>query len=281
MKITTETITPAKAKTYLGHNLANRNVRRSHVLFLANEMTAGRWKETHEGIGFFEDGDLADGQHRLHALIESGTSQKMLVVRGLSKDAMSGIDVGAKRSIGDYLHLHHGVANSNLTAAAARGVLSFHFWFQNWTVSADIVLKVLATYGPQIDSVIRQLRGFNHASKAWIVATLAIGLRTEPTLTDFIHILATGENGTKGSPALSFRNWLISNNSPHLKGSYKSGAFETLANAMLNHVQGNPVTRTVRGATGVAHFRAKERRFIESMRDEITRLKPAKPKKTA
>ena len=65
MKVKIQTITPETAKAWLKEkNVNNRNVRQSLVDYYANEMIAGRWKDNDQAISFFEDGTLANGQHR-------------------------------------------------------------------------------------------------------------------------------------------------------------------------------------------------------------------------
>jgi hypothetical protein len=116
--ITWEEITPAIAEAYLGKNLSNRHIRNGHVTALASDMTAGRWQPTHMALGFDTDGNLIDGQHRLLAIIQSGVSQWMLVVREVAKSVQEVIDAGAARSGADALKLS-GRVDSNHPAVAA------------------------------------------------------------------------------------------------------------------------------------------------------------------
>lgn len=117
MNITVETITPEIAADYLELNTNNRNLRKAHVLMLAKEMNEGRWVENGDPIRF-NGKSLIDGQHRLKAIISSRTNQRMVVVRGLSGDAMNTIDTNnAARTAGDALSLS-GHSQSNILAAA-------------------------------------------------------------------------------------------------------------------------------------------------------------------
>ena len=105
MEARVEIITPEIARAMLGHNTHNRNVSRPRVLLYAEEMRAGRWRESHQGIAFGEDGVLYDGQHRLLAVVESGCSVPMLVIRGLPQGSRVGIDIGRGRNTTDNLNL--------------------------------------------------------------------------------------------------------------------------------------------------------------------------------
>lgn len=86
-------------------------------------MSAGRWTQCTAPIAFFEDGDLADGQHRLWAVVESGQSQKFLVIRGLSRKDGLNIDTGLNRSLVDAGRISGTDAGlTNELVAAARGI---------------------------------------------------------------------------------------------------------------------------------------------------------------
>ena len=95
------TITPSMAEAYLGKNLMNRNVSERLVNKYAEDMANGNWGITHQGIAFYKDGTLADGQHRLRGIIKSGKTIRMFVTRGLEKKTSIDIDAGRPRSMVD------------------------------------------------------------------------------------------------------------------------------------------------------------------------------------
>lgn len=101
MKTTQIMITPNLAKEYLTENTGNRQINKGNLEFLLNEMRSGRWRVTHQGIAISRSGRLLDGQHRLAAIVESGTSQSMLVTTGLEDDDFGAIDFGKTRTIAD------------------------------------------------------------------------------------------------------------------------------------------------------------------------------------
>lgn len=98
-------VTPELAREWLGYNTHNRNVRMRVVLAYAADMADGNWHWNGESIKFAADGTLLDGQHRLSAIVESGCTVPMLVVRGLKNDAQETVDGGAKRKFSDVLKL--------------------------------------------------------------------------------------------------------------------------------------------------------------------------------
>jgi hypothetical protein len=108
LTIAYEDISPALAKIYLDLNRSNRTIRQMRVNLYARKMTDGRWRLTHQGIAFGADGELYDGQHRLLAVIQSGKTVRMLVIRGLPREAREEIDTGKTRSAADNLTITDG-----------------------------------------------------------------------------------------------------------------------------------------------------------------------------
>lgn len=112
-------VTPEIAARWLDANTRNRNVRHATVSTYARDMHAGNWHLTGESIKFAADGSLLDGQHRLHAIIKSGVTVPMYVMRGITPEAQRVMDTGRKRTASDALAIK-GDANSALLAATTR-----------------------------------------------------------------------------------------------------------------------------------------------------------------
>lgn len=121
MTIQTQTVavTPALAAEWLQRNVCNRPLNRKGIVELVGEMSSGNWTLTHQGIAFDEHGHLLDGQHRLHAIVESGVSVTLLVTRGVERSTFAHIDSGRKRTTGDVVSMR-GIENGTLVAAIAR-----------------------------------------------------------------------------------------------------------------------------------------------------------------
>jgi hypothetical protein len=94
-------ITPDMARKWLDKNMKrNRPVMSKTVHGYARTMKAGGWNLTHQGIAFDEHGELIDGQHRLHAIIEANVPVEMNVtynVHHTPGEAFT-IDMGRKRT---------------------------------------------------------------------------------------------------------------------------------------------------------------------------------------
>lgn len=97
------TITPALAQTYLDANADNRDIRTRTVNRYARLMKRGKWKLTHQGIGFDENGRLVDGQHRLRAIVVADVPVEMMVTTGLDPETFRDVDTGVRRNDVDRL----------------------------------------------------------------------------------------------------------------------------------------------------------------------------------
>lgn len=103
---TIESVTPAVAQEWLDtYNVLNRKLKPRVVAMYARDMANGDWVFNGDTIRFDTDGNLLDGQHRLHAVVQSGVTVPMLVIWGLDPASRVVIDSGAKRSKGDALQL--------------------------------------------------------------------------------------------------------------------------------------------------------------------------------
>lgn len=131
-------ITPEIAYEALTHreDTLQRNLRPSAVRDYATEMKAGRWTYNHQGICFDVNGGIVDGQHRMHAVVESGVSILQNCSFGapaatLDEGAFGTVDIGRKRTAGDIFYMH-GVKSSKVAATVTRRV-----WQYNLRSSAD------------------------------------------------------------------------------------------------------------------------------------------------
>lgn len=99
-------VTPELAKNYLKFNDKNRKISEKNLLFLIKEMLSGRFTENGESIVFDNYGILKNGQHRLTAIVKSGMSYNIPIVRGVKSNVMPTFDTGKNRSASDILYLN-------------------------------------------------------------------------------------------------------------------------------------------------------------------------------
>lgn len=118
-------ITPEAAAEMLRKNSRNRALMLSHVQSLASQMKAGQFRTTHQGIAFLEDGTLADGQHRLAAIVMSGVTVKMMVTVGLTSKEVDAVDWNTTpRRLHDVYRMTGESPDSWLTDKTAIGVIN-------------------------------------------------------------------------------------------------------------------------------------------------------------
>lgn len=174
MKTEVHNITLTKAKDWIEKNLpyqrgeygTNRPMSSRKVNQYAFDMLSGKWRLTHQGMGFAKSGFLKDGQHRLMAVIQAAEqgatmgdetlppnpkiSIQMQVTWGLEDDVFDVLDTGLPRSASQILAIA-GYANQNALAASARLVyqfdnLEYKFW-RNVKISNHEILKTVQDTG--------------------------------------------------------------------------------------------------------------------------------------
>lgn len=228
-EITTEVrmIGPDEANALLAKNTNNRKAMRTQVARLASYMLDGEWKFDASPIRIAKDGRLLDGQHRLHAVIESKTTQQFLIVSGLDDASQAIMDTGVKRSLQNMLemsgetnatHLAAVISASYKYAHGARGSQVFHG--SNTSVAAASIMspsipRLLAWLNehPELRDV---LKPGNSVARTLLappsVMNFTYWVLREIDYDDadhFMHRLQDGAGLPAGSPILALRNRLI------------------------------------------------------------------------
>ena len=99
---TNETITPMVAALIMARNSHNRRISNAQVDIIIGILMRGEWKRTHQGVAFYIDGTLMDGQHRLIASILAKMHlDPIMVSGGYAKEDNDAIDAGVKRTASD------------------------------------------------------------------------------------------------------------------------------------------------------------------------------------
>jgi len=238
VKTETTVIDVNKAKEFLAANLpyergvdgTNRPVSIRIVNNYALEMLKGNWRLTHQGIGFNKKAHLADGQHRLLALVqaaEEGATEgdtvyppqpkikiQFQVTWGLDEDIFKYLDMGLARSAQQILAIA-GYANQLHLAACARLLYlfdehEFKFWKRvkvpNEQILKTVQMSRIDEYLPYCTPLVGVGMIASAATVGYYVCERAY---PEGQHEDFLESLRTGENLTKDSPILVLRNYLI------------------------------------------------------------------------
>lgn len=122
-----EIVTPDFARELLKKNTMNRKMNPNRVAVYADEMTNGNWAYNGESIIIAKNGRVLDGQHRLHAVVESGVTVVFLIAYGVDEKTFDSMNQGCKRTTGQILQLE-GHANGTLMASTVR---CLHNYYEN------------------------------------------------------------------------------------------------------------------------------------------------------
>lgn len=102
----------------------NRKISQVRVSRYARDLREGRWSRQFDPIRIGTDGVLLDGQHRLHAIVQSKVAIPMLVIWKLDRSVFSTLDAGRPRSVVDAL-CSKGTPDANRAAAIISKVITY------------------------------------------------------------------------------------------------------------------------------------------------------------
>lgn len=157
---TLERIGPKRAGQYLDLYKGNRPIRQQNVDRFSALIRNGKFRTTHQGIAFHEDGWLADGQHRLWAVIETQTEIEAWVARGLNDEDVVALDNGLVRTMGDaayYAGVQVDPVVWSVTRMLVRGVKSAQLplpfeivreWYEFYQKGVDFAVTMRAKCQP-------------------------------------------------------------------------------------------------------------------------------------
>ena len=202
-----EKITPQQASEILATaNDKNRTIKPATVAQYTRAMQAGDWKISDSIIGFDESGLLVNGQHRLAAIVKSGTTQHFFVARGLPASAVATFDQGRNRTASDTLKFN-GVDYP-------RNFLEWTRAAENYKAGLNVKLSV-AELVRQIgerelaltfvhDHATKTIRGVTSAP-VMAAVVLAYEAVSDEVLTSFIQQLVNGFDSNGSSNVLVTR----------------------------------------------------------------------------
>lgn len=113
------------AVLFTEHNGINRGFSLPKAMGFVTAMDRGEWTYHHQGLAFYADGTVADGQHRLGALAIHGSTQDFLVSTDFNKEAIDAIDRSTRRSAGESLEMQ-GVSDGKAKATIAKFVMNYN-----------------------------------------------------------------------------------------------------------------------------------------------------------
>jgi hypothetical protein len=152
-------VTPQLATMWLVNNNYNRNYDSKEVDKYTRLILEGKWRRTHQGAAFDQDGLLIDGQHRLMAIVKSGKTVPMLIFVNEQPENHEAIDCGKKRTYLDSMKLE--LRDSRITTkhvSTLRAMLAGRFCMRkNW--SNTEINTLYSEHSPAIQFVINAFSG--------------------------------------------------------------------------------------------------------------------------
>jgi hypothetical protein len=248
MKTALVTITPKQAKTWLSaNNPKNRNMRYRLVDKYAADMRNGSWHVSHQGIAFYCDGSIADGQHRLAAIIAANVEIEMLVTFDLPRESGKAVDQHSQRQAHDALRI--GGAPEWLTkdAIAVVRTLANSLGSTQLNLSPDQIEAYAKEFESQIrfvESCFSTKRKNLTASgvRACCVTALVAGEHVN-FIRRFAEILMSGEiSGPHENAAIRLREYLLSNDGAW-SGSTRVGTAKRVQRALKLFCESRPINK--------------------------------------
>lgn len=183
MKASVEAIGPRRAKELLKLNDNFRKPNQMKIGNMARDMKSGQWEENGNSICLYQNGKgevLKDGQNRLLAIIQSGTTQKFVVVRGIGGSMY--IDTGEKRTLPQYL-AHEGVPYASAVASIISNLIALDMFLSDrdktgWrsrSVSQSERIACFKRDGKAISKIVGET--FGHRELQWKAAVSAVLIR--------------------------------------------------------------------------------------------------------
>lgn len=125
IKVERITLTPELARQMLENNKNNRPLKAGNVAKAERALRAGQWKFNGDAIRVDANGNMLDGQHRCHAIVNTGIAAETVLISGLDPEVFDTIDCGSPRSKADTLATK-GEKFAKEIAAALMLIHSYH-----------------------------------------------------------------------------------------------------------------------------------------------------------
>lgn len=236
MKTQVMQVTPELAQQFLAKNTSNRKIMNTVVSSYVREMKAGFWHETHQGIAFYEDGTLADGQHRLTAIARAGVTVNMVVAFDLKKPAALGIDCGAKKGQADVLV----ISGENWATKDTVAILSLILFGGRKKSPTEIKNcaspELLDAVQFACEALAGHVRGIGNASVRGALALAILNGVEKSIVQSFCAVLRSGINRDAGDiSVILLRNMLLTSKTQK-SGSDREKAMRTTQNALKAYI---------------------------------------------
>jgi len=202
-----------------------RKITQNHVDRIARAMTSGGFLLNPQPLIIDTNGALMDGQHRCTAVVQSGVTIPVVIVRGADPEVFALVDTGRTRQASQFVPGQNGA----MIAAAARLVMAFRSTGgqfrrieheRSMITNKQILDDVEADEEYQLAAP--QMAAIRKAAKINPVPLLAVHILASRNVDAdqaslWLSGLETGEDLAKGDPRLVLRNKWIQEG-PRIRG---------------------------------------------------------------
>lgn len=209
-------VTPQLAEEWLEKNEINRKLDTKRVRMYASAMRLGAWRVSNDDICMDPTGMLLNGQHRLHAVVQSGLTVPMFVKFNMPTETIGTMDRGKTRNYADHLRWR-GEQSVALLGAALRLSLQLHLGIADGGTRGDADHDAFLDKHPEIRDSVRladRIKSYivaatpsSIAAAHWIIGSVQPGSTEE--VERFFKQLANPTNQPDGSPVLAVNHRLI------------------------------------------------------------------------
>jgi hypothetical protein len=221
-------------------NGRNRPKKPAAISRYIQEIENGNWETTHEGIGFYTTGDLADGQNRLWAVVECTLPIITHMTFGIDPSAGVVINEGATRSAADSARIQGIAEASPKRISISNYILEIRFNKRNiprhqqiefFKVHLDAILFADQLQAPRVSKAPVKaviMRAYYHEDRA--------------ELQRFMKILSTGVVSDIADQAANrLREFALT----HIgnSGGERHVLYRKTESALLAFLQGKPLTK--------------------------------------
>jgi hypothetical protein len=207
-------LTPKLAQAFLDtRSSGQRPIKAYHIRMLDNQLNNGCMMLNGETIVFDSNGCMVNGQHRCQAVVNTGVSFDVIVIRGVDPASVKTFDGGSRRSARDYLK-GRGYPNAGDLATAVGMLYRYEH--------GDAFDYTIAISNPLIDEVLNRHEGlsdsisFNYGCRALCFGMANAGFahylfrgRDAKAADTMFRSLASGQDLKASSPILTLREHLI------------------------------------------------------------------------
>jgi len=233
-------------------------------------MKHGDWEFVGDPIRFAFDGHLIDGQHRIEAIILSGTNQIFSAIKGLPKTAVGKCDIGRKRGVGDTGMLVYGWKQGTLMASIL-GALCSLCTNRHHQITSSLANKIYQIYKKEVDEVIVHSKSahLKNLKMSTVLACFAFAAKVSfEKIMQYEEAYLKGENLPRAHPMLLLRDYMLSGRAMDEKkrqNGYKV-SIVTL-NALMNLLLNRERKTLSDGRFGYEYFANRQMSTIREVKD--------------